>query len=115
MYVCMLTITEERKPHCYQTQIPHYLRPGETDSVCRDFIVCETESDIYFSRYTDMVHVPSVVEQVVCCRLTPLQTSLYRKLVNSSVARQLARSDKAPLSSLAAITILKKLCNRESL
>ncbi|KAK2168719.1 hypothetical protein NP493_1222g00037 [Ridgeia piscesae] len=60
-------------------------------------------------------YLPVKVEQVVCCRLTPLQTSLYRKLVNSSVARQLARSDKAPLSSLAAITILKKLCNHPHL
>ena len=54
------------------------------------------------------------VEQVVCCKLTPLQLELYKRFVKFSLekAETGARSNGS-LTSLASITQLKKLCNRE--
>lgn len=52
------------------------------------------------------------VEQVVCCRLTALQTELYKRFVSASDV--LKKSSSNSVTSLAHITQLKKLCNRES-
>lgn len=63
-------------------------------------------------------YLPVKVEQVVCCRLTPLQTALYKLFTGSKVAKRLLSgsrsggSGKVSASSLSAITQLKKLCNR---
>ena len=57
------------------------------------------------------------VEQVVCCRLTPLQTQLYKLLIQSKVLRKELSKSKSgsgmSASSLAFITQLKKLTNRK--
>ncbi|OQV18566.1 DNA repair and recombination protein RAD54-like [Hypsibius exemplaris] len=63
-------------------------------------------------------YLPVKVELVICCKLTPLQTSLYENFLQSKGVRALARADgdsKATASSLAAITSLKKLCNHPDL
>eukprot|EP00049_Salpingoeca_infusionum_P015532 m.303442 g.303442 ORF g.303442 m.303442 type:complete len:779 (+) comp15893_c0_seq5:229-2565(+) len=59
-------------------------------------------------------YLPPKVEQLVCCKLTPLQTAMYQRLIQSKVA---AMADKqgAAFSSLAFITNLKKLCNHPAL
>ena len=79
-------------------------------------------------------YLPVKVEQVVCCRLTPLQEALYKLFIESKVAKcLLAKSGQdtavggkarrrgggngrggggVSASSLSAITQLKKLCNR---
>ena len=53
------------------------------------------------------------------CRLTPLQCNLYKMFVQSAATKSLLsgsdRKGKQTASSLAAITHLKKLCNRTSL
>ena len=75
-------------------------------------------------------YLPVKVEQVVCCRLTPLQEALYKLFIESKVTKYLlAKSGGNPTgggggkrkggggvsaSSLSAITQLKKLCNRTS-
>jgi len=54
-------------------------------------------------------------EQVVCCRLSSLQSSLYKSLINSkSTLNALAKAGngKIAASSLSSIMHLKKLCNR---
>lgn len=52
--------------------------------------------------------------QVICCRLTPIQSQLYRTLLESSAAKLLLDGKSAKkCSSLAAVTSLKKLCNRK--
>lgn len=57
------------------------------------------------------VHVS--VEQVVCCRLTPLQLALYKSFVASQVSdAQVGEELKVTGSALSSITQLKKLCNR---
>jgi len=57
-------------------------------------------------------------EQVVCCRLSSLQSSLYKSLINSkSTLSALSKvgSGKVTASSLSSIMHLKKLCNRKLL
>lgn len=57
-------------------------------------------------------------EQVVCCHLSSLQSSLYKSLINSkSTLSALSKvgSGKITASSLSSIMHLKKLCNRKLL
>ncbi|XP_029943522.1 DNA repair and recombination protein RAD54-like [Salarias fasciatus] len=57
-------------------------------------------------------YLPAKVEQVVCCRLTPLQTELYRRFLGQA---RLPEEDQVSVSSLSSITSLKKLCNHPAL
>ncbi|XP_071952083.1 DNA repair and recombination protein RAD54-like isoform X1 [Antedon mediterranea] len=59
-------------------------------------------------------YLPIKIEQVVCCRLTPLQSELYRRFVKSK-STEITSNGKVSVSSLSAITHLKKLCNDPSL
>ncbi|EUB58337.1 DNA repair and recombination protein RAD54-like protein [Echinococcus granulosus] len=69
------------------------------------------------------VNASLLVEQVVCCRLAPTQAQVYAEFVKRmarEVSKQLGGSGgggdkKLSVSSLASITHLKKLCNRELL
>lgn len=51
----------------------------------------------------------------MCCKLTAVQTQLYKHLVKSNVARRLLQNQPRGVSasSLGFITNLKKLCNRK--
>ncbi|XP_048581564.1 DNA repair and recombination protein RAD54-like [Nematostella vectensis] len=66
-------------------------------------------------------YLPIKVEQVVCCRLTPLQTAIYKRLIHSKALKiKLAEGSKGKpggvsTSSLGFITSLKKLCNHPEL
>ena len=62
----------------------------------------------------DFVFYPLKVEQVVCCKLTDLQTELYTTYTKHYAAKfvETEEQGKNP-SSLSAITQLKKLCNRK--
>lgn len=62
---------------------------------------------------------PFAVEQLVCCQMTPLQLRLYEDFVATKrreCSKDLKNKDggKLSFSSLAAITTLKKLCNRKT-
>ncbi|XP_064625416.1 DNA repair and recombination protein RAD54-like isoform X2 [Lineus longissimus] len=59
-------------------------------------------------------YLPVKIEQVVSCRLTPLQRELYKRFVDSKEC-QLTSNGKVALSSLSSITQLKKLCNHPDL
>ena len=54
------------------------------------------------------------VIEVVCCRLTDLQTDLYNHFLASNAARNLLAGKKSA-RVLSAITALKKLCNHPKL
>lgn len=58
-----------------------------------------------------------LVEQVVCCKLTPLQIDLYNSYIKHYASKFLESEEvgKVNPSSLSAITQLKKLCNRKLL
>ncbi|XP_056671176.1 DNA repair and recombination protein RAD54-like [Monodelphis domestica] len=60
-------------------------------------------------------YLPVKIEQVVCCRLTPLQTELYRRFLRQAKPAEELREGKMSVSSLSSITSLKKLCNHPGL
>lgn len=64
-------------------------------------------------------YLPVKVEQVVCCRLTPVQMQLYKVLIQSKALRMELNKSKTgsgiTASSLAFITQLKKLTNHPEL
>lgn len=60
-------------------------------------------------------YLPVKIEQVVCCRLTPLQTELYKRFLRQAKPEEELREGKMSVSSLSSITSLKKLCNHPAL
>ncbi|XP_015782162.1 DNA repair and recombination protein RAD54-like [Tetranychus urticae] len=62
-------------------------------------------------------YLPSKVELVVCCGLSPLQENLYTKFIESKAVSNITNmeSKNGANSSLKAITFLKKLCNHPEL
>ena len=58
-------------------------------------------------------HLPPKVVEVVCCRMSPLQSQLYKHFLESKAAKA-ALTGKHTMV-LAAITALKKLCNHPKL
>ncbi|CAL1572573.1 unnamed protein product [Knipowitschia caucasica] len=60
-------------------------------------------------------YLPEKVEQVVCCRLTPLQTRLYEHFLQQNNPVEKLQDEKINVSSLSSITTLKKLCNHPAL
>ncbi|XP_076582871.1 DNA repair and recombination protein RAD54-like [Chaetodon auriga] len=60
-------------------------------------------------------YLPVKIEQVVCCRLSPLQTELYKHFLRQSKPIETLQEGKISISSLSSITSLKKLCNHPAL
>lgn len=60
-------------------------------------------------------YLPVKIEQVVCCRLTPLQMELYKRFLRQAKPAEELREGKMSVSSLSSITSLKKLCNHPAL
>lgn len=60
-------------------------------------------------------YLPVKIEQVVCCRLTPLQTELYKRFLKQAMPAEELNEGKMSVSSLSSITSLKKLCNHPAL
>ncbi|XP_068395899.1 DNA repair and recombination protein RAD54-like isoform X1 [Eschrichtius robustus] len=60
-------------------------------------------------------YLPVKIEQVVCCRLTPLQTELYKRFLRQAKPAEELREGNMSVSSLSSITSLKKLCNHPAL
>jgi len=85
---------------------------GEMADIVNRSIIRRTQA--LLSKY-----LPVKVEQVVCCRMTPLQTDIYKSFCNSDTVRRALRAEggevKLNVSSLAAITSLKKLVNHPDL
>ena len=60
-----------------------------------------------------MYKVPVKYEQVVFCKLSPLQLGLYRLFISSDEIKKLLRGKGS--QPLKAIGLLKKLCNHPDL
>ncbi|XP_034270891.1 DNA repair and recombination protein RAD54-like [Pantherophis guttatus] len=60
-------------------------------------------------------YLPVKIEQVVCCRLTPLQAELYKYFLMQAKPAEDLKEGKMNVSSLSSITSLKKLCNHPAL
>uniref|UniRef100_A0A8C5Q6U1 DNA repair and recombination protein RAD54-like n=1 Tax=Leptobrachium leishanense TaxID=445787 RepID=A0A8C5Q6U1_9ANUR len=60
-------------------------------------------------------YLPVKIEQVICCRLTPLQSELYKRFLKQAKPVEDLNNGKMSVSSLSSITSLKKLCNHPAL
>ncbi|AQK75165.1 DNA repair and recombination protein RAD54 [Zea mays] len=60
-------------------------------------------------------HLPPKIIEVVCCKLTPLQTTLYNHFIHSKNIKRLISEETKQSKILAYITALKKLCNHPKL
>lgn len=61
-------------------------------------------------------HLPPKTVQVVCCKLTPLQQTLYQTICQSKDVLRLCKgTGKSTKMVLSSITALKKLCNHPKL
>ncbi|XWS39958.1 hypothetical protein CRYUN_Cryun18bG0099000 [Craigia yunnanensis] len=60
-------------------------------------------------------HLPPKIVEVVCCKLTPLQSELYNHFIHSKNVKQAITEETKQTKILAYITALKKLCNHPKL
>ncbi|RVW49826.1 DNA repair and recombination protein RAD54 [Vitis vinifera] len=51
------------------------------------------------------------IVEVVCCRLSPLQSELYNHFIHSKNVKKVINEEMKQSKILAYITALKKLCN----
>ncbi|XP_073220234.1 protein CHROMATIN REMODELING 25 isoform X2 [Cicer arietinum] len=83
-------------------------------------------SDIaHFRRYFEFIlrrtnallsnHLPPKIIEVVCCKLTPLQSDLYKHFIQSKNVKRAITEEVKQSKILAYITALKKLCNHPKL
>ncbi|XP_027105933.1 protein CHROMATIN REMODELING 25 [Coffea arabica] len=60
-------------------------------------------------------HLPPKIIEVVCCKLTSLQSELYNHFIHSKNVKRAITEDTKQSKILAYITALKKLCNHPKL
>ncbi|GAV66346.1 SNF2_N domain-containing protein/Helicase_C domain-containing protein [Cephalotus follicularis] len=60
-------------------------------------------------------HLPPKIVEVVCCKLTPLQSELYNHFIHSKNVKRAITEEAKQSKILAYITALKKLCNHPKL
>ncbi|MCL7039607.1 hypothetical protein MKW94_008298 [Papaver nudicaule] len=60
-------------------------------------------------------HLPPKIVEVVCCKLSPLQTELYNHFIHSKNVKRAISEEAKQSKILAYITALKKLCNHPKL
>lgn len=60
-------------------------------------------------------HLPPKIIEVVCCKLTPLQSELYNHFIHSKNVKRAISEETKQSKILAYITALKKLCNHPKL
>ncbi|KAG4404021.1 hypothetical protein AAZX31_01G229500 [Glycine max] len=60
-------------------------------------------------------HLPPKIVEVVCCKLTPLQSELYKHFIQSKNVKRAITEELKQSKILAYITALKKLCNHPKL
>ncbi|TKY71269.1 DNA repair and recombination protein RAD54 [Spatholobus suberectus] len=60
-------------------------------------------------------HLPPKIVEVVCCKLTPLQSDLYKHFIQSKNVKRAITEEVKQSKILAYITALKKLCNHPKL
>lgn len=83
-------------------------RSGELSAKVNQFILRRTNALL-------SNHLPPKIVEVVCCKLTPLQTTLYNHFIHSKNVKRLISEEAKRSKILAYITALKKLCNHPKL
>ncbi|XP_021652937.1 protein CHROMATIN REMODELING 25 [Hevea brasiliensis] len=95
------TATEEEKKLAVE-------RTGELSAKVNQFILRRTNALL-------SNHLPPKIVEVVCCKLTPLQSELYNHFIHSKNVKRAITEDTKQSKILAYITALKKLCNHPKL
>ncbi|KAL7246856.1 hypothetical protein ACSBR2_001880 [Camellia fascicularis] len=93
--------TEEEKRLCAE-------RSAELSAKVNQFILRRTNALL-------SNHLPPKIVEVVCCKLTPLQSELYNHFVHSKNVKRAITEEMKQSKILAYITALKKLCNHPKL
>ncbi|XP_030486495.2 protein CHROMATIN REMODELING 25 [Cannabis sativa] len=83
-------------------------RSGELSAKVNQFILRRTNALL-------SNHLPPKIIEVVCCKLTPLQSDLYNHFIHSKNVKRAISEDVKQAKILAYITALKKLCNHPKL
>ncbi|XAR72893.1 DNA helicase [Bertholletia excelsa] len=83
-------------------------RSAELSAIVNQFILRRTNALL-------SNHLPPKIIEVVCCKLTPLQSELYSHFVHSKNVKQAIAEEMKQSKILAYITALKKLCNHPKL
>lgn len=111
----------------------HFRRYFETPIICgREPIATEEEKKLGSDRSAELSskvnqfilrrtnallsnHLPPKIIEVVCCKLTPLQSELYNHFIHSKNVKRAIAEEGKQSKVLAYITALKKLCNHPKL
>ncbi|EEF43701.1 DNA repair and recombination protein RAD54B, putative [Ricinus communis] len=83
-------------------------RSGELSAKVNQFILRRTNALL-------SNHLPPKIVEVVCCKLTPLQSELYNHFIHSKNVKRAITEETKKSKILAYITALKKLCNHPKL
>ncbi|KAM0926962.1 hypothetical protein ACQ4PT_003108 [Festuca glaucescens] len=83
-------------------------RSGELSAKVNQFILRRTNALL-------SNHLPPKIVEVVCCKLSPLQMTLYNHFIHSKNVKRLISEQAKQSKVLAYITALKKLCNHPKL
>ncbi|PON69110.1 Helicase [Parasponia andersonii] len=83
-------------------------RSGELSAKVNQFILRRTNALL-------SNHLPPKIIEVVCCKLTPLQSELYNHFIHSKNVKRAISEELKQSKILAYITALKKLCNHPKL
>ncbi|CAM9988109.1 unnamed protein product, partial [Ectocarpus sp. 12 AP-2014] len=79
---------------------------NEMSTVVNEFILRRTNN-------INAKHLPPKLVQVVCCRLTPVQTKIYKHLLSSKEIRHILNGKQTNI--LSSIGAMQKLCNHPKL
>ncbi|KAI6677932.1 hypothetical protein NL676_038728 [Syzygium grande] len=83
-------------------------RSSELSAIVNQFILRRTNALL-------SNHLPPKMVEVVCCKLSPLQTELYNHFIHSKNVKRAITEEMKQSKILAYITALKKLCNHPKL
>ncbi|CAN0006928.1 unnamed protein product, partial [Ectocarpus sp. 12 AP-2014] len=96
-----------REPSATDKQVERAQKcQNEMSTVVNEFILRRTNN-------INAKHLPPKLVQVVCCRLTPAQTKIYKHLLSSKEIRHILNGKQTNI--LSSIGAMQKLCNHPKL
>uniref|UniRef100_A0A803LE39 Protein CHROMATIN REMODELING 25 n=1 Tax=Chenopodium quinoa TaxID=63459 RepID=A0A803LE39_CHEQI len=81
----------------------------------REPTASDEEKKVGLSRSEELSAIVNQIVEVVCCKLTPLQSELYNHFIQSKNVKRAITEGTKQSKILAYITALKKLCNHPKL